>query len=237
MGFFKQAFTVITIGLYTIPQRLSSAGVAIIGIAGVVVVFVGVLSISEGFEKAMLGAGRPDRAIVMRQGADSEMSSGIGGPEVDLIKQATGIQKNGTVSVASAEMFVVVDVNRRSTNTGSNVPLRGVDSTVLAVRPEVEDRRRTHAELRHQRDRGWPCRKRAVFGLRVGDTFRSGTTQWPVVGVFETNGQRLKPKSGATSARCREHSGEGTLISPCSRSSSHRRRSTPSRTGSRPIPR
>ena len=63
MGFFKQAFTVIKIGLYTIPQRLSSAGVAIIGIAGVVVVLVGVLSIAEGFEKAMIGAGRPDRAV------------------------------------------------------------------------------------------------------------------------------------------------------------------------------
>jgi putative ABC transport system permease protein len=188
MGFFKQAFTVIKIGLYTIPQRLSSAGVAIIGIAGVVVVFVGVLSISEGFEKAMLGAGRPDRAIVMRQGADSEMSSGIGGPEVDLIKQATGIQKNGTVSIASAEMFVVVDVNRRSTNTGSNVPLRGVDSTVLAVRPEVKivaGRMLTFGTNEIVVGR---AASEQFSGLLVGETFRSGTTQWPVVGVFETNG-------------------------------------------------
>ena len=38
----------------------------------------------------MVNAGRPDRAIVMRQGADSEMSSGLGGPEVDIIKQAAG---------------------------------------------------------------------------------------------------------------------------------------------------
>jgi len=188
VNFFKQAFTVILIGLYTIPQRLSSAGVGIVGIAGVVVVLVGVLSIAEGFEKAMIGAGRPDRAIVMRQGADAEMNSGLGGPEVDLIKQAPGIQRDGAVSIASAEMFVVVDVNRRTTNTGSNVPLRGVDSTVLAVRPEakiIEGRMLTFGTNEIVVGRAASVQ---FSGLRVGDTFKSGQTQWPVVGVFETNG-------------------------------------------------
>lgn len=188
MGFFKQAFTVIKIGLYTIPQRLSSAGVAVIGIAGVVVVLVGVLSIAEGFEKAMIGAGRADRAIVMRQGADSEMNSGLGGPEVDLIKQAAGIQKTGAVSVASAEMFVVVDVNRLTTNTGSNVPLRGVDGTVLAVRPEVKIVEGRMLNFGTNEIVVGRAASEQFSGLRVGDTFKSGQTQWPVVGVFETNG-------------------------------------------------
>ena len=188
MSFFKQAFTVILLGLYTIPQRLSSAGVAIVGIAGVVVVLVGVLSIAEGFEKAMVNAGRPDRAIVMRQGADSELSSGIGGPEVDIIKQAAGVRKDGAVPNASAEMFVVVDVNRKTTNTGSNVPLRGVDSTLLAVRPEVkivEGRMLTFGTNEVVVGR---AASQQFAGLRVGDTFRSGQTQWPVVGVFDTAG-------------------------------------------------
>ena len=188
MSFFKQAFTVILLGLYTIPQRLSSAGVAIVGIAGVVVVLVGVLSIAEGFEKAMVNAGRPDRAIVMRQGADSELSSGIGGPEVDIIKQAAGVRKDGAVPTASAEMFVVVDVNRKTTNTGSNVPLRGVDSTLLAVRPEVkivEGRMLTFGTNEVVVGR---AASQQFAGLRVGDTFRSGQTQWPVVGVFDTAG-------------------------------------------------
>ena len=206
MGFFKQAFTVIKIGLYTIPQRLSSAGVAIIGIAGVVVVLVGVLSIAEGFEKAMIGAGRPDRAIVMRQGADSEMSSGLGGPEVDLIKQAAGVQKNGAVSIASAEMLVVVDVNRRTTNTGSNVPLRGIDNTVLAVRPEVkiiEGRMLTFGTNEIVVGR---AASGQFSGLRVGETFKSGQTQWPVVGMFETNGTAAE-----TEIWCDVHSLQGAF--------------------------
>ena len=188
MGFFKQAFTVILIGLYTIPQRLSSAGVAVIGIAGVVVVLVGVLSIAEGFEKAMVNAGRPDRAIVMRQGADSELSSGLGGPEVDIIKQAAGIRKDGSVSVASAEMFVVVDVNRRTTNTGSNVPLRGVDSTLLAVRNEVKIVAGRMLNFGTNEVVVGRAASEQFSGLQVGDTLKTGQTQWPVVGIFDSGG-------------------------------------------------
>lgn len=188
VSFFKQAFTVVLLGLYTIPQRLSSAGVAVVGIAGVVVVLVGVLSIAEGFEKAMLNAGRADRAIVMRQGADSEMSSGIGGPEVDVIKQAAGIRKEGAVSTASAEMFVVVDVNRLTTNTGSNVPLRGVDNTLLAVRPEVKIVEGRMLTFGTNEVVVGLAASRQFAGLRVGDVFKSGQTQWPVVGVFDSGG-------------------------------------------------
>jgi hypothetical protein len=79
----KQLVTVTLVGLYTIPQRLSSSIVAVVGIAGVVVVLVAVLSIGEGFKAAMVNAGHTDRAIVMRSGADSEMSSGLSGPETE----------------------------------------------------------------------------------------------------------------------------------------------------------
>jgi putative ABC transport system permease protein len=188
VSFFKQAFTVIVIGLYTIPQRLSSAGVAVIGIAGVVVVLVGVLSIAEGFQRAMVGAGRSDRAIIMRQGADSEMSSAIGGPEVDIIKQGAGIQKDGAVSLASGEMFVVVDVNRRTTNTGSNVPLRGVENTLLAVRPEVKIVEGRMFNFGTNEIVVGRAASEQFSGLRVGETFKSGQTQWPVVGIFDSGG-------------------------------------------------
>ena len=68
-----------------------------VGIAGVVIVFVAVLSIGEGFRAAMADAGAPDRAVVMRSGADSEMVSGLAGADTDVIKQAPGLLR---VSIA-----------------------------------------------------------------------------------------------------------------------------------------
>ena len=184
----KQAITVTLVGLYTIPQRLSSAGVAVIGIMGVVVVFVAVLSIGEGFKAAMINAGKTDRAIVMRSGADSEMASGLSGEAVDVIKQAPGVKVDGVVPIGSAEMFVVLNVNRRATNTPANVPLRGVDATVMAV----------HYDARIAQGRMFTFGTNEVIvgrtangqfaGINIGDTLKVGTSQWNVVGIFETGG-------------------------------------------------
>lgn len=184
----KQAITVTLISLYTIPQRLSSAVVAVIGIMGVVVVFIAVLSIGEGFKAAMTNAGKADRAIVMRSGADSEMSSGLSGDAIDVIKQAPGIKHDGVVSIASAEMFVVLDVNTRAEGTPSNVPLRGVDATVLAV----------HYDAKITKGRMFTFGTNEVVvgraangqfaGINVGDTLKSGQVSWNIVGIFETGG-------------------------------------------------
>src|SRR6266481_1192161 len=97
------------INLRTLPARLGSSAVAIIGIAGVVVVFVSVLSISAGFSAAMTGSGSPGRALVMRTGSDTEMTSAIEGPEVTIIKEAPGIRRDGTNVLASAELYVIID--------------------------------------------------------------------------------------------------------------------------------
>ncbi len=85
----------------------------------------------------MANAGSPNRALVMRSGADSEMTSGFGGTEADIIKQAPGLRRDDNRPAASAELYVLVDLNKRSTGTPANVPLRGVEPTALQVRDEV----------------------------------------------------------------------------------------------------
>ena len=115
-----------------------SSIVAVVGIAGVVVVFVSVLSIGEGFRAAMVGAGSPSRAIVLRNGSGFEMTSGLRGPETDIVKQAPGLARNGTRPLAAAELFVIVDLNKRSTGTPANVPLRGIEAESVEIRDNVK---------------------------------------------------------------------------------------------------
>ena len=62
--------------------------VAIIGIGGVVIVFMAVFSIADGFRAAMRGTGDPQTVIVLRSGSDTEMTSGLGGEEARLIAEA-----------------------------------------------------------------------------------------------------------------------------------------------------
>jgi putative ABC transport system permease protein len=184
----SQTIAVTALNLRTIPQRLGSSGVAIVGIAGVVVVLVSVLSIAAGFTAAMRDSGSPTRAIVMRSGADSEMTSGLGGPEVDVIKQAPGIRRDGQTPLASAELYVVIDLPKKSTNSSANVPMRGVDRSAQQVRDEVtivEGRMFEFGTNEIVVGRGASGQ---FVGLTVGNELRSGQNSWKVVGVFEADG-------------------------------------------------
>ena len=184
----NQTMAVTALNLRTIPQRLGSSGVAIIGIAGVVVVLVSVLSIASGFTAAMRQAGSPSRALVMRSGADSEMTSGLGGREVDVIKQAPGMRREGQSPLASAELYVIIDLPKKSTNSPANVPMRGVDRTAMLVRDEasiVEGRMFEFGTNEIIVGRGASGQ---FAGLTVGNELRSGQNSWKVVGMFESDG-------------------------------------------------
>lgn len=188
MPWISQTLAVTLLNLRTIPQRLGASGVAIVGIAGVVVVFVSVLSIAAGFTAAMQGSGSASRALVMRTGADSEMTSGIGGPEADIIKQAPGVRRDGQAPLASAELYVIIDLPKRSTGTAANVPLRGVEPAALVVRDEVrliEGRMFEFGTNEVIVGRGASGQ---FAGLTVGSLVQSGQSTWTVVGVFEAAG-------------------------------------------------
>jgi len=183
-----QTLAVTALNLRTIPQRLGSSGVAIVGIAGVVIVLVSVLSIAAGFTAAMQNSGSPSRAIVMRSGADSEMTSGLSGAEVDVIKQAPGLRRDGQTPVASAELYVIIDIPKISTNTSANVPMRGVERTVMSVRSEasiIEGRMFEFGTNEIVVGRGASGQ---FAGLTVGNEFKSGQDSWKVVGIFESDG-------------------------------------------------
>ena len=186
--FIKQTVAVTLLNLRTIPQRLGSSGVAIVGIAGVVIVLVSVLSIAQGFAAAMAASGSPVRALVMRSGADSEMTSGLSGGEVDLIKQAPGLRREGQSPLASAELYVIIDIPKITTNTSANVPMRGIEPHATTVREEfsiAEGRMFNFGTNEVVVGRGASVNFK---GLTVGSTITSGQSTWNVVGLFETDG-------------------------------------------------
>ena len=188
MRFLSQVFAVTALTLRTLPQRAGSSAVAVIGVTGVVIVFVAVLSIAEGFQAALTGAGSPDTAIVLRGGSDSELSSALALASTRIVKDAAGIRRTDGAPVASAELFVVVDVPKRSTGSVANVPLRGVEPAAFEVREEVrivEGRAFRPGTNEIIVGRG---ALNQFAGLELGSTQRWGESAWEVVGIFEAGG-------------------------------------------------
>jgi putative ABC transport system permease protein len=188
LQWFAQIASITKFGLLSVPQRRGSVVATVIGIAGVVLVLVGVLSIAAGFRRAMTASGSPDAAIVLRSGADSEMVSGFGRPETRLIADAPGVARNAQGPLASAELFVIINLPKRSTGTDANVPLRGVEGAATSVRDSLKIIEGRMFEWGKNEVIVGVGAMREFAGLEVGGTVKVGRATWPVVGVFSANG-------------------------------------------------
>jgi len=188
MNWLSQIAAVTGVTIRSIPQRLGSSIVAIIGISGVIIVFTAVLSIAEGFRAAMRGTGDPQTVIVLRAGSDTEMTSGLSGETARLITEVPGIERGSDGVHASRELFVIIAVPLKRSGTDANVPLRGLTPAALTVRPQlriVEGRMFTSGTNEIVVGR---AASRQFENLVVGSSVRSGKTSWNVVGIFDAQG-------------------------------------------------
>ncbi|MEY3897907.1 MAG: hypothetical protein RLZZ214_3428 [Verrucomicrobiota bacterium] len=188
MSFLTQMVSVALFNLRSIPERKAAALTAAIGIAGVVGVLVGVLAIAEGFRRAMTVSGSPDVAIVLRTGADSEMTSGLDRDAARTIADAPGIARSGGAPVTSAELFVIINLPKRSTGTDANVPLRGVGQGAFEVRGNIDMVAGRRFETGRNEVIVGAGAARAFGGLDIGKQIKMGQVVWEVVGIFTANG-------------------------------------------------
>jgi len=188
LNWFSQVVSVTGFSLRTLPGRKGSSVAAVFGIAGVVAVMVGVLSIANGIIRTMKNSAAPENAIVLRSGSDTEMMSGLSGDNAKLVAEAPGIARYADGPIASSELFVIIDLPKRSTGTDANVPLRGVVPAAF----EVRDRFRLTAGRRFE----WGLNEvivgagaaREFAGLDLGGSLEVGHERWPIVGIFEAGG-------------------------------------------------
>jgi putative ABC transport system permease protein len=185
---FQQAAAITLVNLRTLKERKGAALAAAFGIAGVVAVFVAVLSIGVGFRRTLAVSGSPDTAIVLRGGSDSEMVSGLLHQDTRVISDTPGILRTAEGPAASSELFVVVDVPKRSTGTAANVPLRGVQPAAFTVRDRVKIVAGRKFEPGKNEIIVGKAAQEQFAGLDLGSTLRWGENTWTVVGVFTADG-------------------------------------------------
>jgi putative ABC transport system permease protein len=183
-----QISAITSMNLRNVSQRLTSSVVALVGIAGVVMVLIGVLSISAGFRAVLTLSGARDVAIVLRSGATDEMGSGLSQEQTRIIADSKDLARDAQGPIASPELYVIVDIPLKRTVTAANVPLRGVGPHAPQLRQNfriVEGRNFTPGTFEVVVGRG---ASEQFAGLTVGNKLRWGTTDWTVVGIFEDRG-------------------------------------------------
>src|SRR5437870_11749503 len=178
INWLSQVTSVAWFGLSSIPQRRGSVAAAIFGIAGVVGVLVSVLSMAAGFRHTMAASASPDSAIVLRSGANDEMSSGLQQDEIRLLADAPGLARRAEGPLVSAELFVIINLPKRSTGTDANVPLRGVEQAAFRVRENVKIVKGRSFERGKNEVVAGAGAAQEFAGLGIGNKLRVGRNEW-----------------------------------------------------------
>jgi putative ABC transport system permease protein len=185
----SQIIAVTGVNIRSIPARLGSSTVAVIGIAGVVLVFVAVLSIAEGVNATMKASGDPNVALILRAGSDTEMTSGLGGDSVRIIADAPGVARDESGKpLTSPELFVVVDHPLKRSGSPGNVPLRGVTPEAFKVHSRLKIVEGRNLEFGRNEIIAGRAASRQFVGLNVGTTLKWGESTWTLVGIFDDGG-------------------------------------------------
>jgi putative ABC transport system permease protein len=189
VAWLNQVVQITLINLRTVPRRLGTSLVVVIGIAGVVGVLVSVLAMAEGFRHTLASTGRPSRVMMLRAGSDAELSSGVARDQAIVLGSLPALARDaGGRPLVSAEIVVMVDLPRKGQTDPNNVPFRGVQPAAFGIRDEltiVEGR----PFARGVREVIVGRKAAAQFaGLAVGSRIAFRDSDWTVVGTFATGG-------------------------------------------------
>ena len=183
----RETWSVTRIGIGTLPQRLGSSAVVVVGIAGVVGVLVALLAMGAGFEHVLKQTGSDDAVMILHAGAESEATSTLDLDTVAVISQAPQVLRDAEGRpVTSAEQLLVASLPTRNSGLDASIAMRGVGESVWSLTHPVKivEGRRFTPGLRElivgngTRDE--------FLGLNVGSTVSFEGQAWPVVGVFDS---------------------------------------------------
>jgi putative ABC transport system permease protein len=129
----------LTYNLRSVRQRPVSTALTALGIGLVVAVFIGMLALANGFAAALTRTGSEQNVLVLRKGADSEMSSGLDRDAVAALTSSPHVARGADGrALASPEVYVVIPLGRAGDTTQlANVVVRGVSEQAWQVRANV----------------------------------------------------------------------------------------------------
>ncbi len=175
----------LTYNLRNLVVRKTTTLMTALGIALTVAVLLSVLALVNGLSTAFQSSGNPLQILVMRKGANAELSSGMPRATFQDLKSLEGIAKQDGEPMASLEMVTVLNLPSVDSPSGANVTLRGLLPSGVKMRDN----------LKLQTGRWFNAGQREVVvgksvakrypDARMGKKLRFGRGLWEVVGVMD----------------------------------------------------
>jgi putative ABC transport system permease protein len=154
----------------------------------VVTVFLFVLALWQGVSRTLSVTASTRNVITMRVGSQAEMQSVITKDAYETIRSLPGIERSPSGEpYVSAELISLVNLPRADGQT-TNVQVRGMDPIGFAMRPGV---RIVDGRMFRLGTNDAVVSKNLAnrfAGMKIGDTIKTGSYRWVVVGHFDASG-------------------------------------------------
>jgi ABC-type lipoprotein release transport system permease subunit len=176
-------------------QRPVSTALTALGIGLVVAVFIAMLALANGFRTALTRTGSSQNVLILRRGADSELSSGLDRQAVSILTSSPHVAAGADGRpLVSPEVYVVIPLPRKGadTNTVANVVVRGISPAAWTVRTNV----RIEEGRKPASGKAEVCVGKKMAGrfnhTAVGETIHFAGRDWTVVCRFSTGGSAFE---------------------------------------------
>jgi putative ABC transport system permease protein len=154
----------------------------------VVTVFLFVLALWQGVSRTLSVTASTRNIITMRVGSQAEMQSVITKDAYETIRSLPGIEKSPSGEpYVSAELISLVNLPRADGQT-TNVQVRGMDPIGFAMRPGVRIVDGRMFRLGTNEAVVSKNLANRFAGMKIGDTIKTGSYRWVVVGHFDASG-------------------------------------------------
>jgi putative ABC transport system permease protein len=184
----------IAYNLRSLKGRPVSTAFTAVGIGLVVAVFVAMLALANGFAQALTSTGSARNVLVLRKGADSEMSSSIDRAGASILSSSPHVARDASgAAMVSPESYIVIPLGRIADTTQmANVVLRGVSEQAWTVRENVRVAMGRKPE---------PAKNEVCIGVKlvgrfpntgVGETIRFAGRGWEVTCHFSADGSSFE---------------------------------------------
>ncbi|HXV91589.1 MAG TPA: FtsX-like permease family protein [Gemmatimonadales bacterium] len=184
----------LTYNVRSVLQRPVSTALTALGVALVVAVFIGTLALANGFRAALARTGSDGNVLLLRRGADSELSSGLAREAASIIAASPHVAAGPDGRpLISPEVYVLIPLPRLGDTTAlANVVVRGVSERAWDVRANVavtEGRRPSSG-------RPEICIGRKLVerfpGTGLGESLRIAGRDWTVACHFAAGGSAFE---------------------------------------------
>lgn len=174
----------INYNLRNLVERKGTTLMTAVGIGLTVAVLVTSLALVSGLGSVFGGSGDPRQLIVMRKGANAELTSTVTDDAYQIIRRMPGIATDAKGEpMVSPEGLTVVNLPSTDAPEGMNVTVRGLLPIGLSMRDVKVTRGRMLEFGRREIIVGESIARRYP-AAQLGNKIKFGRGEWEVVGVF-----------------------------------------------------